>query len=98
MTFFWTFLYLWIDSDTGRQLGWWLVTVLMNPGTRGGKSGRTLYAWRNHVVPFFLLLTNGIQSAQVPHKPSQMSTLLLPSILLVSWGGSNARPVAALTP
>jgi hypothetical protein len=59
-------------------------------------TGRTLYACRNHVVPFFLLLTSGIHSPQLPHNPSQISAL--PSIRLVSLGGSNARPVAALTP
>lgn len=72
----------WIDGKCGSR--------------KMNEHGLTLYACRNQVVPFFLLLTSAIHSPQLPQSPSQTSRL--PSVRRVSCGPWNAAPVAALTP
>ena len=76
----------------GMALPKW--SVLFSKYSKKCKS--TLYACRNQVVPFFLLLISAIHSPQLLHKPSQ--TPGCPSIRLVSVGPSKAIPVAALIP
>lgn len=73
-----------------------LVICVSHLSNRWKRLARTLYACRNQVVPFFLLLTSATHSLQLLHSPSQTSGL--PSMRRVSSGSRNALPVAALMP